>query len=245
MRQRRFIAAILGVFVVGLPVWASSQTVDELIAKNIEAMGGYKKWKSIQSMKITGLIQTQGMEMPFVRYAKRPNLLRIEATMQGQTMIQAYDGKTPWWIFPFMGSTDPQKMPPDQAEDFIQQADFDGPMIDYQKKGHKIELAGKEEVEGTEAYKLKITLKNGQVLHVYLDPEYYLEIKQTTFRKSQGTEFEVETYFGDYKEVEGILLPHSIQIQAGIQKTSLSIEKVEFNVEMDDSLFTMPDRAGK
>ena len=245
MRQRRFIAAILGVFVVGLPVWASSQTVDELIAKNIEAMGGYKKWKAIQSMKITGLIQTQGMEMPFVRYAKRPNLLRIEATMQGQTMIQAYDGKTPWWIFPFMGSTDPQKMPPDQAEDFIQQADFDGPMIDYQKKGHKIELAGKEEVEGTEAYKLKITLKNGQVLHVYLDPEYYLEIKQTTFRKSQGAEFEVETYFGDYKEVEGILLPHSIQIQAGIQKTSLSIEKVEFNVEMDDSLFTMPDRAGK
>lgn len=240
MRPRSFIAIFALLF---LPAGLSAQTVDELIQKHIQATGGYEKWKSLKTMKISGTIQMQGMEMPFIRYSKRPNKLRIEATMQGQTIVQAYDGKTAWWIFPFMGSTEPQRMPKDQAEDIIEQADFDGPLIDYKKKGNKIELLGKEDVEGTEAYKLKVTLKNGQVIYTYLDSEYFLEIKQTAKRVRQGNELAVSSVFGDYKEVDGLLLPHSIFIQAGPQTTNLTIEKVEFNVDLDDDIFVMP--AGK
>ena len=223
-----------------------AQTVDEIIAKNIEALGGYKKWKSVETIKMTGKVQVQGLDMPFVRYAKRPNLVRIEATMQGQTMVQAYDGKTAWWIFPFMGSTEPQKMPTEQAEEIIDQSDFDGPLFDYQKKGNKVELLGKEDVEGTDAYKLKITLKNGRIIYSYLDSEYFLEIRQVTKRKRQDAELEIETILGDYKEVGGFMLPHSMDVTAGPQKTHIAIETVEFNAAVDDSLFKMPkEKAGQ
>ncbi|MDQ7051867.1 MAG: hypothetical protein Q9P14_02825 [candidate division KSB1 bacterium] len=244
MRLRPFTLTAL-FLIFALPFILSAQTVDELIQKNIEATGGYEKWKSLKTMKITGTIQMQGMEMPFVRYSKRPNKLRIEATMQGQTIVQAYDGQTAWWIFPFMGSTEPQKMPKEQAEDIIEQAEFDGPLIDYKKKGHKVELVGKEDVEGTDAYKLKITLKSGQVIYTYLDSEYFLEIKQTAKRSRQGNELEVFSIYGDYKEVDGLLLPHSIIIQAGPQTTNLVIEKVEFNIDLDDDFFIMPASEGK
>ncbi|RMD94639.1 MAG: outer membrane lipoprotein-sorting protein [Calditrichaeota bacterium] len=218
------------------------QTVDEIIQKNIEALGGYKKWKALKTIKMSGTIFTQGLEMPFIRYGKRPNLMRVEATMQGQTMVQAYDGKTAWWIFPFMGTTEPQKMPNEQAQDIIQQADFDGPLFDYKKKGNKIELMGKEDVEGTEAYKLKVTLKNGKVIYSYLDSEYYLEIKQKAKSKRQEAALVVETNIGDYKEENGFMMPHSLDIIAGPQKTHLTIEKIEFNVKLGDDLFQMPKK---
>jgi len=221
---------------------APAQTVDELIAKNIQARGGMEKLKAAQSMKMTGKMMMQGgMEAPFVLQSKRPELARMDLTIQGMTMVQAYDGQTAWWIMPFAGSKDPEKMPEEQAKDMKEQADFDGTLVNYKDKGHAVELIGKEDMEGTEVYKLKVTLKNGDLRYVYLDAENFLELKWTGKRKQQGAEIEVDTFFGDYKTVNGLVLPHSFESKVkGQTAMQMSIEKVEIDVPMDEAIFKMP-----
>lgn len=238
---------LMGVVVLALlaPVaWA--QTVDELLAKNHEAKGGLEKLRAVKSVRATGTMMAgPGMEFPFVMMNKRPNSTRLEFTFQGMTGMQVYDGKTAWMSMPFMGRKEPEPMPPDQAKDFAEQADFDGPLMDYKQKGHTIELVGKEQVEGADTYKLKVTLKDGAVRHYYLDAETYLEIKVEAKRTIRGTEVEGESYFGDYKEVGGMMMAHSIESGAkgSPQRQKLTIETVELNPEIDDSLFAMPAAA--
>ena len=221
----------------------SAQTVDELIAKNIEAKGGMAKLKAVKSMRATGkMVGGQGMEFPFVMINKRPKSTKIEFTFQGMTGMQVYDGKTAWMSMPFMGKKDPEVMPPDQAKDMEEQADMDGPLVDYKEKGNKVELIGKEQVEGADAYKLKVTLKNGDVRTIYLDAETYLEIKVESKRTVRGTEVEGESYLSDYKEVEGLMIAHVMeQGQKGSpMRQKLVIEKVEINPDIQDAVFAMP-----
>ena len=148
---------LMGITVLALlaplaPV-ASAQTVDELIAKNIEAKGGLAKIKAVKSMRATGkMIGGPGMEFPFVMMNKRPKSTRMEFTFQGMTGMQVYDGKTAWMSMPFAGKKEPEVMPPDESKMLEEQADFDGPLVDYKEKGHTVELAGKEQVEGADAY---------------------------------------------------------------------------------------------
>ncbi|MDZ7292911.1 MAG: outer membrane lipoprotein-sorting protein [candidate division KSB1 bacterium] len=220
---------------------ASAQTVDELISKNLEARGGMEKLKAATSMKMSGKMLFQGMEAPFTIYAARPNSVRIDMTLQGKTMVQAYDGQTAWMIMPFMGSTDPEKMPEEASKEIQEQADFDGPLVDYKEKGHTVELIGKEDLEGTEVYKLKVTLKNGDVRYVYLDGETFVELKWTGIRKRQGAEFEVDTYLSDYKPVDGLVFPHAIESKVkGQTMNQMTVEKIELNVPVDEAMFKMP-----
>lgn len=220
----------------------SGQTVDDLINKNIEAHGGLAKLKAIKSIKMSGKMTLhQGMEAPFIFQKKRPHFVRVEFSLQGLTGIQAYDGEAGWMLMPFMGAKDPQKMPEEEKEDIAEQADFDGPLVDYKEKGHTLELLGKEDVEGSEAYKLKLTLKNGKVRYIYLDPESGLEIKTTSIIKREGVESSIDTFYGDYKTVDGVVFPFSIENKIKDQPgPQYSVEKVEFDVVMDDSIFQMP-----
>lgn len=219
-------------------------TADEVIAKYVEAIGGREKIDAVKSMKTTGKMVMGGgtMEAPMTMEAKRPNKVRMEFTFQGMTMTQAYDGKTGWFIMPFMGKTDPEKMPPDQVKLIEDQADMDGPLVDYKKKGHQVELIGKEEEEGSEVYKLKVTKKSGDIEYHFLDAEYFLPIKVKGKLKLQGTEIEFETVLGDYKEVNGLLVPHSTEQRMGpMGSSTVSFEKVEINVKLADDRFTMPE----
>ena len=218
-----------------------SQTVDEIISKNIETKGGLEKLKSIKSMKMTGKVFAGGFEMSMTLWAKRPNMSRMEAVFQDQKIVQAYDGEKAWQINPFMGSNEPQEIKGLQAEDLKDRADFDGPLVNYKKKGHKVEFMGKEDLEGTEVYKLKVTMKNSRIVYLYLDTESCIELKQSTTVKYQGNEYLVETIFGDYKEVDGVMIPHFIETKLnGQPQAQITIEKVEFNIEIDDSFFKMP-----
>jgi len=222
---------------------AMSQTVDEIIAKNIEAKGGMEKLKAVHSTRATGrMMMAQGMEIPFVMTNKRPNSLRTEFTFQGMTGMQVYDGKTAWMSMPFMGKKEPEVMPPDESKMIEEQADFDGPLMDYKAKGHTIEFVGKEQVEGADAYKLKVTLKGGSVRYIYLDAETYLEIKVESKRNVRGTEMETESYISDYKDVDGLMMAHAMESGAkgSPQRQKMVIEKVELNPEAPDSIFAMP-----
>ncbi len=235
--------AVLALFATAAP----AQTVDELLAKNFAAKGGLQKLKAVQSMKITGkLVMGQGIEAPFVMYAKRPKHMRMEFTIQGMTGVQAYDGKTAWMSMPFLGKKDPEQMPPEEAKMVEEQSDMDGPLVDYREKGNTVALAGKEQVEGAEAYKIKVTLKNGDVRWYYLDAETYLEIKGEAKRTIRGTEVDGESFISDYKEVDGLMMAHAMESGAkGVpQRQKMVFEKIEFNVPLADSLFAMPATAG-
>ncbi len=220
------------------------KTADEVIAKYIEAVGGRKALKSITTLRATGKnTMGPGMEMPMVIEQKRPGKLRVEITFQGQTAVQAFDGETGWFVMPFMGKTTPEKMPSEQIDQFRSEADMDGPLVDYAKKGHKVELIGKEDIEGTETYKLKVTQQDGSILYFFLDAEYFLPIKIKGKRLMQGTEIEFEATLGDYKEVAGVMIPHSLTQQAagmGMNST-MTFEKIEVNVDIPDSRFAMPE----
>jgi outer membrane lipoprotein-sorting protein len=229
---------------IAFQVSAAAQSVDEIVAKNIQAIGGLEKLKSAQTIRMTGkMALSQGMEAPIVIEFKRPNQMRLEFSLQGLTGVQAYNGKTGWQIMPFGGKKDPEPMGEDDVKEAAEQADFEGPLVDYKAKGNKVELVGKEKVEGTDTYKLKVTLKNGDVQYIYLDADSYLEIRNESKRTIRGSEREIEGSIGDYKNEGGLILPHSFEqgAKGSQEKQKVTIEKVEINPPIDDSRFKMPE----
>jgi hypothetical protein len=228
------------------PLALSAQTVDEIVAKHIDARGGLAKLKAISSFRITGEMEVgPGIKAPVTMEQTRPEMMRMDMTVQGMTMVQAYDGATAWTINPFQGKKDADVMPADMATSFIEGADIDGALVDYKAKGHTVTLIGKEKVEGSDAWKLKLTLKNGNDRLVFLDADSYLEIRNEQKTKMQGTEIETFTNIGDYREVNGTQVPFSIEQgakgQPGVQRITMT--KVEANVAIDKTRFAMPKKA--
>lgn len=220
---------------------AYSEEMDEIINKHIKAIGGIEKLNEIKSIKMEGKAHMQEIEAPIVMIIKRPNYIREEITIQGRTMIQAYDGQIGWRIIPFTGKAEAEKMPERELELIKERADLEGPLVNYKNKGIKVELLGKEDVQGTEAYKFKITLKNEKIRYIYIDTEEYLILKQTTKEKIENNEIEIDSYLSNYKPVEGLIFPHSIEVKvkdATVQQ--IIIEKIELNPQIDDAIFKMP-----
>ena len=244
IRRLALAAAMLALFA---PL-AFAQTLDEVLAKHYEAMGGYEKLKAVQSYRMSGkMVMGQGMEAPFTMEKSRPNKFRMDFTFQGMTGTQAYDGKTGWMVMPFSGKKDPEPMPAEALKEMEEQADFDGPLVDWKAKGHTVELVGKEDVEGTSAHKLKATLKNGNVITYYIDAETFLVLKEESKRMIRGTETEGESSVGDYKQVEGLTMPFAIEMGAkgSQQKQKLVTEKIDINPKFEDARFVMPAVAAK
>jgi len=220
---------------------AAAQTVDEVIAKSFEARGGLDKLKAIQAMRMTGKMTMGPMELPLVIETKRPASLRLDVTVQGTVAVQAYDGTTAWGISP-MGTGQAEALPAEAAREMAAQADLDGPLVDSEAKGHRVELVGKEMVEGRDAFKLKVTKKDGGVEYYFLDAASYLPVRFEGKRTVRGAEIEGEGTIGDYKEVAGFLWPHSIQngAKGRPEKQAITIEKIEVNPKIDDTRFKMP-----
>ena len=173
---------------------------------------------------------------------KVPGKSRIEFTFQGMTGVQAVDGNDAWQIMPFMGKTEAEPMPEEQAKLMIEQADFDGPLVNWKEDGNTIEYQGTEEIEGTSAHNLRVTLANGDVRNYYLDADYFLPIKSSGNTTIQGQEQMFETIYGDYKEVGGLMLAHSIESKpvGAPAGQVITIETTEVNVEIADDQFVMP-----
>jgi len=143
---------------------AHAQSVDDILAKHYEACGGLAKLKALNTMRVTGsMTMGPGMEAPITMERKRPGMRRMEFTIQGMTGIQAFDGAKTWSVMPFMGKKDPEVAPAEETKQADEQADFDGPLVDYKNKGNTVEFVGKDKVEGSDVYKLKVTLKGGEI----------------------------------------------------------------------------------
>ena len=224
-------------------VCCSAQTAEELVSKNIQAKGGIDKIKAVNTVAMNGKIYVQGITDEISQEQKRPNMLRQNFTVQGMTQVQAYDGTTAWQIQPFNGRKDPELMGEDEARGLIEQADIDGPLVDYASKGNKVEYLGHDTVDGDDAYKLKVTLKNGDIIYYYLDPDTYLEVKTEKQEFIRGNVRETEQELGSYKQVAGVYYPYSLE--GGTKgnpgdHVRITMDKIEVNVPIDDSLFKMP-----
>ncbi len=222
-----------------------SFTADELVAKNVEAKGGADALRAIQSLRFTGKLLVnfgRQIELGFVEMKKRPSEVRNEASIQGMTQVQAFDGKEGWQISPFRGRRDPEKMSADDLKSLSEDAEIGGPLADWKAKGSKVEYLGTEDVDGTAAHKLKVTRKNGDVSFVYLDPDAFLEIRVLTQRIEHGAQIEEEKDLGDYEKVNGVYFPLSIETGAkgDQEKAKITFDKVEANVPLDDAVFRFP-----
>lgn len=237
---RKSLVALAAIALVSIA--ASAQTADEIIAKHIQARGGMEKLKSVKSIRSTGKREIQpGFAVPIVLEQTRPNKMRADFTVQGMTGSLAYDGAQGWQLMPFQGKTDPEPMPEDMVKEFAEDSDIDGPFVDWKTKGHKVELVGKEQVEGTDTYHLRMTKKDGTISDVWFDADSFLEIKSATRRMVRGTQQEFEAVVGDYKEVGGLMMPHSAQFgEKGQPKLSMTFDKIEINPAIEDARFKMP-----
>jgi outer membrane lipoprotein-sorting protein len=241
---KRLTCLAFGLALLTAPAMAEELTVEQIIANHIEAIGGRDTLDSINTLRLSGKMSMPGgMEAPISIVQKRPNKMRVDVEFQGMGIVQAFDGTTAWMIMPFQGNPNPEPMSAEQTDDMKQQADIDGPFVDYKDKGHTIELVGKEDMEGSEVYKLKVTLKGGDVQHYFFDAEYFLPLKMESKTEFQGTEVEVENIFGDYKEVGGLMVAHSFEQRpkGAPAGQAFSIETVDINPDVADEDFTMPE----
>jgi hypothetical protein len=221
----------------------ASQTADELVSKNIQAKGGLEKIKAANTRLTTGKVKGgRGRMAMFQQMNMRPGLVRQNVTIQGMTAVQAYDGSAGWLTQPFRGRKDPELMGEDNLRDLLLDADFDGPLVDYAEKGNTIEYLGHDLVDGDDALRLRVTLKNGDIIYYYFDPDTYLEIRKEIQQFIRGSVRERVVDVGSYKAVDGVMYPFSIsegsRSNPGAQVTT--IDKIEVNVPLQDSDFAVP-----
>jgi hypothetical protein len=239
MRRAVFVLAAVS----WLSAFACAQTAEELVSKNIQAKGGMEKIKSAKTRRVTGRLRTaRGRVAMFGQTNARPGLVRQTFTIQGMTAIQAYDGATGWQTQPFRGRKDPELMGEDTVRDLLLDSDFDGPLVDYVEKGNKIEYLGHDLVDGDDALRLRVTLKNGDIIYYYLDPDTYLEIRKEIRQFVRGSVRERVVDVGSYKPVNGVMYPFSIsegtRSNPGAQTTTIAT--IEVNVPVPDSDFALP-----
>src|ERR1051326_3599115 len=243
--MRRAFLGLLIILVFVPAAWAADAppTAEEIVARYIQRVGGMQRIQAVKTLRRTGkFIGGGGFEAQVLQENKRPAMVRQEFIIQGMAGINAYDGKSGWKIDPFGGKKDPEALGEDELKDILEAADFAGPLVTYQQKGNKVEYAGMEPVEGTDAYKLKVTLADGEVRYFFMDTEYFVPLKIETKRVIRGAEREFETILGDYKSVNGWYLPFSQEFgrKGSAFKQKITIDKIEANVPIANARFYMP-----
>ncbi len=226
------------------PLLAAGQTAAELVAKNLEARGGVAQIKAIRTLRMTGKMQQGGFIIQVSRTAMAPNLVRDAFTIQGMSQIEAYDGASGWKISPFEGRKDPELLGEQELRDITEEADFYGPLVDYTTKDNRVEYLGHDSVDGDDAYRLKVTLANGDIIYYYLDPDTYLEIRTEKMEFVRGAVHETVTNLGSYKKVAGVYFPFSMEMGGAHDDPNsfakVTIDKLEANVPVEPAEFKMP-----
>ncbi len=219
---------------------AQAQGVDEILAKHFETIG-QSKLSNVQTMQTEGKIVVQGMEIPFNQKYKREGKFYMESSFQGMKMVQAFNGETGWQINPMLGS-EPQDLSGMELKSALENSDIDGPLHNYAAKGHKVELLGKDTFEGADVFKIKLTKYDGTEATYFMDADNYVLLKTEVTMVVEGNTVTSSAIMGNYKEVDGVMMAHSITTSAMGQSMNLILDKVEFGVEVDDSLFTKPGK---
>jgi hypothetical protein len=215
---------------------ASAQTVDEVIDKHIEAMGGKEKLSSLKSLRMETNLSVQGMDIPVIQTRVHNVGQRVDISAMGMEGFVITTPTAGWTFMPFMGQTAAEAMPEDQVKESVDELDLQGSLLNYKEKGHIVELVGKEAVDGTEAYKVKLTTKGGKVRTFFIDPKNYYIIRTVAKATVNGQEQEVTINFADFKKTEeGFVFPHSIGGAFG--QGDMTVTKIEVNKPVDEKIF--------
>jgi len=215
-------------------VTAKAQTADEIVDKHIAAIGGLDNWKKLSSVKMVGSINAGGMEIPVTIFNLQGKAQRAEYTINGMTGYHVVTNTEGWDFNPMQGQQKPQAMTAEDVAQSQSELDMQGPLVDYKAKGNKVAYLGKDDVEGTECYKLKVTYPNGKEETMYLDASNYYHIRSVEKVKANGKEMEMTSNYGNYQKLpEGIVWPMSVDNGAG----PVALKAVEINKAMDASLF--------
>jgi outer membrane lipoprotein-sorting protein len=215
----------------------TTPTVDQIVSKHLDALGGLERLKDIQTMKKVAKMTTQGREATTTMYFKRPNLSRQEVVVDGKTVINAFDGTTPWIINPLTGFNRPVTVSGAQAAMIREDSSFDGPLVDYKSRGTLIDYVGLEPLGEGQAHHLRVTSASRQVRHLYLDATTYLEVKLA----ADVDKNKLEQLSSDYRDVDGVKVAHHLKtIVNGSVQGEMRLESVEFNLPIETALFRMP-----
>ena len=225
-----------------LPKLAAAQIAE----KNAAARGGLAAWRAVQTMQLSGKMEAGGKQdtwLPYTLQVKRPNKQRLAIEFEGQTSLQVYDGKNGWKLRPYLNRADPEPFSPDELRKTEQGPGFDGPLLDHQAKGSKIEVDGTEMVDGKPTYRLKLTDKLGNAHRIWIDANTFLEAKiEDAPRRFDGKMRPVGTYLSDYRDVQGLKIPYMFETRVeGVHfNHKMTVEQVALNPKLDDALFGKP-----
>lgn len=215
---------------------ASAQTVDEIIDKHIEAIGGKEKLSALKSLRMETNLSIQGQDIPVIQTRVHNVGQRVDISAAG---MEGYVITTPtagWTFFPFMGQSAAEAMPEEQVKESVDELDLQGSLLNYKEKGHTAELVGKEAVDGTESYKIILTTKGGKVRTFFIDPKNHYIIRTVAKATVNGQEQEVTINFADFKKTEeGYVFPHSIGGAFG--QGDMAVTKIEVNKPVDEKIF--------
>lgn len=247
------------------PATAANLTAEQVIEKNVAARGGLEAWRAVQALSMSGKVDAGGNEtptvhvqgvrtggvqlpkrpaeqvqLPFRLELKRGRKSRLELDFSGHTAVQVYDGTNGWKVRPFLNRREVETFSPDEMKAAALQSDLDGPLMDYAAKGTTVELEGTDKVEGNDTYRLKLTFKNGQGQHLWVDAQTFLETKiEGTPRRLDGKYHPVEVYYRDYRTVSGLMIPYVMETKVqGVKQTEkIEVENVAINPRVEDSRF--------
>jgi len=236
--MKKLVITLFAFAIVAFLNVAHAQTVNEVLDKHFKAVG-QEKLSDITSFYIKAKVSQMGMEMPMEMKIKKPDMFVMTVDVQGQKMIQAFDGEKGWMIFPMMGP-DPQPLEGDQLAQAKQQVNMEGELYDYAEKGSTAELIGKVNIEGNELYRIKLTTNNGDVKDYFIDTKTYYVSRVKAKVSAQGQTIDVEQIMSDYKTVDGITMPMKIETKSPMGTGSIVMEEVKYNEKFDDSIFKLP-----
>jgi outer membrane lipoprotein-sorting protein len=229
---------------------AAAPTVDQIIEKNVSARGGLKAWREVQTITMTGTMDAgtkTNVQLPFVLSLKRPLMSRLEIKFAGKTAQQVYDGTTGWKVRPFLGRNEVEPYTAAEAQLAAGESELDGYLIDHESKGIKVELIGTEPVENRDAYKLRLTMKDGKTRHLWVDAQSFLEVKiEGTPRKLDGKMHNVDTYCRNYTLINGLRFPLVLETVVDKVKPTrkITIENVVLNPKLESNAFSKPELPG-
>jgi hypothetical protein len=241
----------------GLQAWRSVQTMtwkgkmdagtgDSAARSRAFAMSSGGKMQPASRMEMDKAQAEKQVQLPFTTEMKRGRKSRVELEFAGKTAIQVYDGSNGWLVRPYLNRNDVESFTAEQLQSESQSAEIDGYLVDYTAKGNKVELAGVEQVEGKDTYKLKVTQKSGDVKYIWIDSQSFLDVRVSgPQRRMDGKMRNVYVYQRDFKSVSGVMIPYTLETAVeGYRDTHKTVlESVVINPKLDDALFTKPQVA--
>jgi hypothetical protein len=234
------ITTLLSVLLLFIANIVQSQSLDEILKEHFSATGQDNLLK-VNTQQLTGKMVQGGVEIPIKQMAKRPDKIRFEGTFQALTFVQTYNGKEGWNLNPFTGATDPQPMSEDELKSIKYQADMDGMLWNWEEKGYTVTNEGKEDMEGTSCFKIKVITKEGDTFTYYIDSDSYIMLRTNSKVKVMGNESNSDTYYSNYMQVDGIAVPGKIESKMNEQLAgTIIIDKLDLNIQLADSLFEKP-----